>query len=164
MSQAGIAGMPAGATTGSIGVQSFIAANQPNLTGDGTAFTVVWDNTTWQVGGNNMDNSTGIFTVPSDGKYLVAYALTFDGLSAAHTFAQFNIETSAGAATKQLFNPGVARTSDNHYHVNDFTIIDATAGLTIYVSGAVGNGAKTVGLSGEFFGLFGYIEIMKMCN
>lgn len=153
-------------TPTSIGVQAYINANQPNITGDGTTGPIIWDANSWEVGGSNMDNTTGVFTIPvgGAGKYLISYGLTLNGLDAAHTFAQFNIETSLGTATKKLFNPGVARTSDNYYQATDFTIIDGSEGQTIVLSGGVGNGAKTVGLQGVFNGLYGYFEIYKLSN
>jgi hypothetical protein len=166
MSQAGLSG--AGAiqpATGSIGVQSF-TGNTANLTGDGTNITVIWSGNTWQVGGSNMNNATGVYTIPvgGAGRYLISYALTLSGLTAANLDAQFNIATSTSIATKKLFNPGATRDSGGYSQFNDSTIIDGVEGQTIYVEGQVSGGAKVVGYYGEFFGLYSHIEIFKLSD
>ena len=146
----------------SIGIQAFINAAQTNVTGDGTALTVNWTNSSWVSGGSNM--TAGVFTVPSGGagKYLIAYGITLDNLSASFTSGEFKIEGSLGTASRKVFNPAAGRTSGNQYQVTDQMIIDLGVGNTIYVTASVSGGTKTVGFTGESFGQFGYVSIARI--
>jgi hypothetical protein len=152
---------------GSVAVQSFINAAQPNVTGDGTSLTVVWSGNAWEVGGSNMNNSTGVFTPPSSGKYLVMYALTLYGLTALNTTAEFKIQiNNQGTVTRKLFNPGVAADANGYYQFNDSIVVDIiTAGNVLWVEGAVGGGAgATVSFGGLYFGQYSYISIFKLSD
>ena len=165
MSQAGLIGTSAmpPPVTGSVGFQALIGASQPAVTGDGTALTVVFDAVVWETGGNNYDPLTGIFTVPSDGKYLVNYSLTLTDVASGNTSSTFLIGGSLGTASITVTNPGAAHVGGFYYITNSF-LIDITAGATIFVNGSVSGTGMTVGLQGEAFGQYSYFSIIKLAD
>lgn len=70
------------------GLSVYFSANlnstATDVTGDGTVYTVIFNNEATDVGGG-YDNTTGIFTAPSTGKYFFCGQVGLSGLTSSHT-------------------------------------------------------------------------------
>ena len=122
-----------------------------NVTGDGTAYTVVFATEVFDQG-SNATNTT--FTAPVTGRYQINVSLGIAGLTSSETGASLNIVT-----TNRTFNVGYA----NPYACGgvwaggtDFTmpgsvIADMDAADTAHISITVSNGAKVIDLTAASF-------------
>jgi hypothetical protein len=138
---------PTTASNASVYVNSTIS----NATGDGTFVTPVIFDTEFFDLGNNYDTATGLFTIPTTGKYLVCVGITFTGLLVAHTSAEVRIVANGGTVTRNQFNPFVASVSGQFTYCQSL-VISGTAAQTINIVAAVSGGTKVVGFLGASFG------------
>lgn len=134
-----------------------------NATGDGTVVgPVIFDVDTGNFfdQNSNYNTTTGLFTVPVTGRYLISAAVTLQDLTASHTsgyisigtpgFAQFMINTIA---------PGTIRSSANEATVQITAIVSLGAGNDYGISLMVAGGTKVVGLKGNSFGSYSRLSI-----
>ena len=83
-----------------------------NATGDGTFVSPVIFDTEEFDQNSNYDTSTGLFTAPVTGKYLISAQVTYGGVTASHTVSDLRI--SAGTVTyKSTFSPAAMITSES---------------------------------------------------
>jgi len=113
------------------------ATNDLNVTGAGTAHTLIWNTEIVDQGGDWDGTST--FTCPVDGGggYLVAPAFRLEGLAAAMTLIGVSLITSNRTYTKSLFNDGTLTSLT----VDFAQVVDMEAGDTLTVTVTVSNGA-----------------------
>jgi hypothetical protein len=134
--------------------------NQPNVTGDFTLYTVVFDTTVIDVNGD-YDNTTGIFTAPYDGYYLFTASIGASNLGVAHTTGK-TIFLLNGSQYGASFRGNFYNVSDASNELQ--TSISVTCSLsssdTFAVLFQVGGGAQTVGLLGNGITSFtGYLIV-----
>lgn len=132
-----------------------------NATGNGTSYQVVFDQIIWQQG-SNFNTTTGTYTVPVAGIYQITGIITFNTLLVAHTDGEINILSGAGTFSKQYFNPGVGKTSAAVCSVVFSGLNSYSAGQTIYINVNIAGSTKTVGISADSFGLYSYLNILKV--
>ena len=72
---------------------ALLSADQNNQTGDGTVYTVICDTEVFDQGGD-YNNSTGVFTAPVSGRYLLNYSVRLVGLTSGMDALTANIVTS----------------------------------------------------------------------
>lgn len=137
-----------------IGFQSYIAADKPNVTGDGTTYflsglTSIYDN------GNCFDDTTGLFTAPIAGTYLFSviiqvYNLTALATSSACTMAVLGGTSPQGSHVFDQSNWGlVCNQTTKQYTVQCTFIATLDQGDQIAtIISESGTGAKTIGVSG----------------
>jgi len=77
--------------TPSFGAQN--SANDLNVTGDSTTYTIIADTEIWD-NGSDYNNANGVFTAPVTAKYLLCGNVYLDGLAAGHTTVEFKINGS----------------------------------------------------------------------
>lgn len=140
---------------------AFVNAVTSNVTGDRTAYQVVFGGVPYQQG-SNYNSGTGVYTVPVTGVYQVTGMITLTNLSASFTSAELGILSNAGTFSRQLFNPGLIRDSGNNLSIVFSGLNQYTAGNTIYIQITVNGGTKTVGIQEESFGQFSYLGILKV--
>jgi len=115
----------------------------PNVTGDGTQYTIVFGTEAFDRGGDFDGTST--FTCPVDGVYLLSASVAIEDITSAHTLgfiiinADFNYVIWDGS-------PAACRSSDTTLHVSGSVIGEFTAGTTCDVRVQVENGALGVGI------------------
>lgn len=131
----------------------FARRNTPvtNVTGDGTAYTVVFTNVIYNIT-SSYNNATGVFTAPVDGKYLITFSLMITGLTASHTSGATDIATSsAGLSTYAGFagNFGALRDATNVVRTNGSAHCFLSAGDTVSIVLTVSGGTKVVDLFGS---------------
>lgn len=120
------------------GFSAYVGSAITNVTGDGTEYDVVFDTEIFDTGGN-YNNTTGVYTVPVDGKYFFGgkVDLRVDSGSGGTCYNSYII-ASAGSPAR---TPGIAiptrRRASNYYGYNEDissscqAILDLSAGDTV---------------------------------
>ena len=123
--------------------------NIDNVTGDGTAYTVLFPTEQFDTGGD-YDTSTGKFTAPVAGKYQFNSVLWVGGLTSSHTAVDLTLVTDTTRSAVQLvyLNP-YAIASGTDATVGGSCIIDMDAGDYAYIRYTVHNGTKVCDVRGS---------------
>ena len=129
---------------------AFSATNtvlRSNVTGDGTAYTVICNNEILDQNGD-YNNATGVFTVPVTGFYLFTASAALEDLAAAHTGGKLNFAingTEGGSSFRG--NLGNMRNTSNEMIISVKTIISLSATNTVQPRLQVAAGTKVVDLA-----------------
>lgn len=146
--------------TSQTGGSWYVSTAMSNATGDDTVVTVVFNSQVFQQG-SNFNTTTGVFTCPSTGIYLITGQVTLSGLDAGHTACELNLVSSAGTFTRQVYNP-YAMSEAGLVTLPICGINSYSATNTIFVNIGVFNGTKTVNILNDSFGLYTYLNIVKL--
>ncbi len=127
---------------------AYKSVDSNNVTGDGTFYQVICDVELYDLD-NNYDNTTGVFTAPTDGTY------HFDAYIGTHNISDqslsgMNIETTGVVFHADGQSPVNDKSADNNLSYQLSVDVNMTAGDTalIKISLGGGAGAKTVGVDG----------------
>lgn len=143
-----------GALTGTVtnsGQPSFLVTcgSQTDVTGDGTAHTVVFS-TEIADRGSNFNTSTYTFTAPTTGLYQLNTVVRFQNVTAAVTYVQVTISTSNRSYVNTVFLPLATSTV---WSVPLSVLADMDASDTVTVIAEAGGTTKTIDIqSGSFSG------------
>lgn len=123
-----------------------ISSDVLNVTGDNTAYFVVFNTESVDVGGN-YNTSTGKFTAPVDGYYEFITSLLLGGLSASHTTGKFNF-TKNSVEVGSAFRGNFSQIADAgaNFAASCSCILELNAGDEIQVLLQVDGAAKDVDL------------------
>lgn len=131
-----------------------LAASQNNVTGDGTAYTVLFDTSNFDYT-TAYNAGTGIFTIPAQGNglYRVDVAVAVNGLTASYTNYELDIvqkNQGGGVVTTHavVINPGAARNSANACSLAQSCLLKCAGGDQIYVVVTVAGSTKNVNVVG----------------
>lgn len=123
-----------------------VAANQTDVTGDGTVYTVTFTSAEYFDQNNDFDG-TSTFTAPVTGRYQFNIVITCDGIGA-QTTSQTRLVTSNRNYIPGLTDPSVVKDASNQLTMsaNFFVDMDAadTAQAAVFMSGST----KTVDVLG----------------
>ena len=114
-----------------------------NVTGDGTAYTVVLATELYDRGGNFAANT---FTAPVTGLYQFDTTIVYDALGAAHTAVVVNVVTTSITHPMHLINGAAARDSGNNLALSGTITLPMTQGDTATMRTTVSGGTKTVNI------------------
>jgi hypothetical protein len=115
-----------------------------NVTGDGTVYTVIFDNVYFDLN-SDFNTGTGTFTAPATGIYAFQTQLAITNAGAAHTEAQLTI--TVGVNTYETFlNPFAIQGVGTAATMTCTTVAHMTSGDTATVQIEVSGSTKTVGL------------------
>ena len=127
---------------------AFVAYNDAiilNITGNGTPYTVLYDTEVVDQNGD-YDDTTGVFTAPITGFYLLSASLILRGIAAGHTegrlFFNYNSGTDAFGIIKE--NPANMADTNLRWGLNIAAGAYLTAADTISVTLQVSNGGLSV--------------------
>lgn len=139
---------------------AYLSATVPNVTGDGTNYTLIFDTESFDAN-SDYDNTTGKFTAPEDGVYWFECCLYATNIGAAHTSgnAQILVTELAGGALRgvisNIFSPAAVKDNSNSCQFQASSIISLLAGDTVECLMQVTSSTKTVS---AFGGLTGFNE------
>jgi len=137
-----------GTTGTSSAFLAYVNVDQPDITGDGTVVTVLYDTEEYDLN-NDYDPTTGVFTAPVAGLYQFDYSLTIGDLTAAHNTFSFDLVRSGGDNFKSMdINPGAARDLNNNLTQNNSVSVQLSAGEQISIGMLVSGSTKTVDAKG----------------
>jgi len=128
---------------------AYLGTDDNNVTGNAATFTLGSGNALTEVfdqGGDFV--TTGTFTAPVTGRYLLGYSLFIGDLTAAMTYGFQNIITSNGTYPCCMINVGAVRTvaaAPNNYQPSSCVLADMdssdTCTVTLRIDGGAGNTA-----------------------
>lgn len=138
---------------------AYNSGNQTSVTGDGTLYTITFDNKLFDQGTNFASNT---FTAPVTGKYLFTYNITVFSLGVAHTRGFIQISTNLVTFILNEINPGTGRdlgSGSNEYGFTGSVIASMTANDTATIQVNISGSTKTVGVIGgtSQMGFSGYL-------
>lgn len=113
-------------------VNAYVTAELANVTGDGTNYTVIFGTERFDQRAD-YDNTTGVFTAPNTGKYLISTAVTMRGMSSNNTRSTLAITTSSQTYTVEG-DPYTSRNSDGRYTAVLTVVADMASAETAYVA------------------------------
>lgn len=138
--------------TGQPAFLAYQAADQTNATGAGTTYTLGTTSDLTEVydQDSNFDPTTGTFTAPVTGKYLLSLYGRLEALTAAMTFMSCGITTSNRSYLSGEINPGVSKVAGDEICFSITALADMDAGDTATFTVRVSNGAgDTATISGS---------------
>lgn len=128
-------------------VMAYVNANVSNVSGDGTAYQIIFNSTTANQG-SMLNTSNGLLSAPVTGNYFIKGTVGYSGLSASYTIALINVITAHGIYQSSSVNPGVVRDGNNNLIVPFDAYLPMTASDTFYVQIIVNGSTKSVGILG----------------
>ena len=124
-------------------VVAYQSANQTNKTGDGTAYTILFDTVTKDQN-SNYNSGTGVFTAPVAGVYACFAQITITNLIVGHTGASGGF---TGLATSGACNP-FAMSASGTLTLTYSGVFSLAAGTTFSTPITVTGSTKTVQVTG----------------
>ena len=125
------------------------AADQANVTGDGTTYTVLFATETFDQGSNFASPT---FTAPVTGKYRFSVTVRLEGVLVGHTSSVLQFVTSNRNYALSIINPFVIFDATNGLvTLSGTTLADMDAADTCTVTIVVSNSTKTVDVGGSGF-------------
>lgn len=122
-------------------VLAYASAVGTNVTGDGTAYTVVLGG---ELTDQNADFASNTFTAPVTGSYMVTAAVGCQGLTASETLGTLILVSSNRNWTIATDNPGASRSASNTFTMKGSALIDMDSGDTLSLRLTISNGALVV--------------------
>lgn len=144
------------------GFAAYLSASTTNdKTGDNTTYVPIFD--TVQINDGSYNNGTGIYTVPTTGRYIIGATTTVTNLGAAHTSGTISIynQTTGNSYPGNILNPYVISVS-TAAPLMVYTITQFTAGDLININIRVAGSTKTVGIAGSGSPYSSYIYCYKV--
>lgn len=123
--------------------QAYISAPITNVTGDGTAYTVVFDTVTVDRQ-SNYNSATGVFTCPRAGNYLITADVTLGNLAAGNTQGTIQVLKNGSSIVVDEFNVGVIRSPSNTTTLQANSQLQCAANDTLSISVSASGTAKVV--------------------
>ncbi len=143
------AGLTLNGTYVNPGQPAFGARNsttRTDVTGDGTAYTVIFDTEDFDQA-NNFDG-TSTFTAPVTGKYQFNINLFFGELTASHTIYSIALVTTNATYVISYGNSANMRSANNNMIAGGSVLVNMSLGHTATVVISVSNGTKVVDVVG----------------
>lgn len=125
--------------------------DQDNVTGDGTSYTVVFNDVVKDQN-SNYNSSTGVFTAPRAGLYHFACNLFCSAFIAGNTVGEIDLVATSGTVRK-FFNPVAVASSSGFIGIDISSYVTMAAGDTVSIVIIISGGTKTVNINGAGVGI-----------
>lgn len=130
-------------------VFAYLSSNVTNVTGNGTTYIIPFDTILYENGGSNFNTTTGVYTVPMDGNYLIASAMLMNNMlnSANGNLSGIVVNGLTIRLNEQATIP--AKTNANTYTTCGIFTYNFLSGQTIHTVAQLNNGTiASTGLTG----------------
>jgi hypothetical protein len=117
-----------------------------NVTGDGTAYNIVFGTAEINTGGN-YNISTGIFTAPVTGTYQFNTTISLTGIGAGHTLGLVELNLTPTDRILCLTNPAAIQSPANTLVLSGSACVQLAQSATCNVTLTITGSTKTVGVS-----------------
>lgn len=124
-----------------------LSTTQSNVTGDGTAYTIIFDSEVYDRAGV-YDNTSGIFTVPRTGFYYIQAQALVTGINSGSTTGELVLISTPKTILLSRSNPYGNRSGAGSYLMNGSVLMYLSATDTVYVQITLTGGTKVSDLSG----------------
>ena len=129
-----------------------ISADILNVTGDGTAYTIVFNTEVYDQN-NDFNSTTGVFTAPVAGRYSFACTVLFAGLTSSHTSGTVYLVASNRTPLGAILSPAAQYNPGNSLGINFGVEVDMDAADTASIQVTISNGTKVADITTtSFFG------------
>src|SRR5579885_1802284 len=126
---------------------AYKSSNSSNVTGDSTAYTVIFD-TSVKDQNSNYNTGTGTFTAPVTGMYLLSCSVELSGVSSSYTSGTLKIITTNRSYTLIQEVPGAISVVGSAITFSGTVFADMVATQTATVQVQVGGSTKSVTVDG----------------
>lgn len=127
--------------------RAVVGTDIPSATGDGTQYTIIFDTVLFDTT-SSYNNTTGVYTFPKTGKYLINATCMLYNVDLTHEIANLNINVQGVELASQLY-PAILATNTGICTLPCMNgIFAANAADTCFINVLVSGGAKDVGISG----------------
>lgn len=127
---------------------AFVSAEIANVTGDGTVYTVIFDDEEFDNGGD-FDPTTGLFTAPVNGIYQFNSIVTIKGITSNHVDAYMRIFAGAEWYGGTELHPYTCVRANGRLSFSASTLVKLTAAQTAEVRIYVNATDKTIDVIGS---------------
>lgn len=136
-------------------VQAYFPAPIANVTGDGTAYTMIFGATVKNTG-SNYNTGTGIFTAPKSGTYIFCGAVQVSNLGAGHTSGNIAVVSTLATLSTDFVNWGPIRDTAtlNRTTLGFSNLVKMTAGDTASMVLTISGSTKTAAVNGADLGIY----------
>lgn len=124
-----------------------LSSNQSNVTGDGTGYTILFDDTTLNVG-NHYNPSTGVFTFPVTGSYQVNAGVEVTN-SSGGTYAALTANVDSGSMYVYGTSLPAAAAAPTGYYLTMGALFYVPAAGQFFLTVAVFGGTLSSTVNGE---------------
>lgn len=138
-----------------------VSATIPNVTGDGTNYTIIFDDDTINIG-SHYNPITGIFTAPVTGLYTFYTNQWLRAINVAHTSGLAFIATTTQLIRIYQGNPGVEKGAASDMSINGAVLVKLTATDTVSSQISIAAFTKTIDVSNIGETIFGGQLIRKL--
>lgn len=126
---------------------AYVSSNIPNVTGDGTRYTVIFDTEDFDIGAN-YNNSTGVFTAPVEGIYKFCTGVEAYNLSVGIVGVQVDILID-GVYSRVMQANGSSRDVNDRIAGAGSVVYHMSAGSTAEINFQANSAGLTVGIYGD---------------
>jgi hypothetical protein len=120
-----------------------LSAEPANVTGDGTAYTVIYNTETYDIGGN-YNTTTGVFTAPTTGKYVVGCKWGIVSPLSGHNTGQLNVVSDGPNSPSMNINPYNNFAATNIAGYNNCYVLELDAADTVKTVMNIAGSTKTI--------------------
>lgn len=141
---------------------AFVNANVNDVTGDGTAYTVLFNSEIFDQN-SNYATGTGIFTAPVTGRYRFNCSIIVLQCDAGHTEGWIDFVSSNRTYTSGETNPSKIFVTGGYVSFVGTVFADMDAADTMKINLTINGGTKTVDLRGDATGILSYFAGELVC-